>query len=145
MFDIFDIIVPRLIHCSGLSTRHPERTFRHADATGVYIHGVRIGSTVVANVAYSNVTGWTGSADRADWDVVCLSDDANAAADRDDTWATFLTAVRAFLEIHPHWRITCEPLCEEDQLEHFTLNPTELIDLLDTCRTTGLIAFWAEA
>lgn len=52
MFDIFDIIVPRLIHCSGLSTRHPERTFRHADATGVYIHGVRIGSTVVANVAY---------------------------------------------------------------------------------------------
>ena len=147
MFDTFDIIVPRLIHSAGLSTRHPdpEGAFRHTDSAGVYVHGVRIGSTLVANVAYSNVAAWTGSVDRADWDVVCLRDDANAAAAHDDTWTTFLTAVRAFLTMHPHWRITCESDCDQHPLEHFTLKPTELVDLLDTYRRTGLIAFWAEA
>src|SRR4051794_17199879 len=103
MFDIFDITVPRLLHCSGLSTLHPERAFRHTDATGVYIDGVRIGSTMLANVAYSNIASWTGSADRADWDVVILSEDANTAAEHDASWATFLNAVRLFLKMHPHW------------------------------------------
>ncbi len=147
MFDTFDVIVPKLLPLPELSIRHRETAFGLDDTRGVYFREVRLGRVVQAHVAFSNVEASAGSADRADWDVVLLHAEANAAAEHDGAWAGFLDALRALLEQHARWRVTCESDRDQYPVSRLSLDPTTLVELLDSYRTTHHfpIAFFSDS
>ena len=147
MFDTFDIIVPKLTDWPGLTVVPHETVFGRTDVTSVYVKNIRIGRTVPARVAFSAIEAWTGSLDRADWDVILLEAEANAASNYDGAWAEFLTAVREFLVHQPKWRVTCESDCDQYPTPELALTADSLIELLDSYRRTNHfpIAFFSES
>ncbi len=147
MFDTFDVIMPRLLLPPKFSIRQHETAFGLDSTRGVYFGEVRLGRVVPLHVTFGDVEAWTGAFDRAYWDVVLLYAEANAASENDQTWAEFLGGLRALLDAHTRWRITCESDCNQYPVRQLFLTAGTTVELLDSYRETRHypIAFFSES
>src|SRR5688572_23041587 len=113
MFDVFDILLPKLSTTQRLEVRPEETTFGITADQFAYVDGTRFAKVVAASAAYSDVKTWTGSTRRADWTVLLVAETANSAAASDETWARFLDGLALVLSAQAGWRVTCESDCDQ--------------------------------
>ena len=137
MFDIFDILVPELAAGAGIAVRPAMRTaFGPTEETLAYVNGMEFARVLSAADAYTNLTAWTGAADRGHWTVLCAHDHANRYADEDDQWRAFLDGLIVILRAHDWWMVTCESDCEQQPLERVRVSADELSDVIDQRRSS---------
>lgn len=138
MFDVFDILVPKLSAMARLEVRQQQTAFGLSDDRFAYYHNLRFARVLAAADAYSDVEAWAGSVERADWVVLLAGGTASRAAESDDTWARFLEGLVSVLSAHTFWQVICESDCDQYPTEHCQLSPQGLSALLDSYRTDGV-------
>ena len=137
MFDIFDILVPKLGKTAGVEVRQRQTEFGQAEERYLFIDGLEFGRVYQAQDLYDDVVRWTGSQSRAAWTVITVPGAAYAAANNDDTWANFLASLTQLLQAQSQWITICESDCDQTTVEELELSASEVSALLDSYRTTN--------
>jgi hypothetical protein len=137
MFNVFDILVPALALGAGLDVRPRETAFGLTEDRFAYVGGLEFAKVLPASIAYTDVSAWTGAADRGAWTVLQAQAHANQLVDDDDGWKAFLDALVLVLRVHDDWRVTCESDCDQAPLENVSLSPEQLSVILDGWRRSA--------
>ncbi|MFO0550920.1 MAG: hypothetical protein U0271_21195 [Polyangiaceae bacterium] len=136
MFEVFEVVVPKLLQNAEVTVRAIETAFGRDETLTVHVGSLRLGPARPAHIAFSDVEHWAGSRERAHWTVVSVHTLANAAAGQDSSWAEFLSALRVLLELHPKWRISCESDCDQYPRTSLSLTVGAVLELLDAYRAS---------
>ena len=148
MFDTFDVLVPKLDLPHGFELIQQKTALGPDESVYLCADSLQFARVLRAREAFdhSALESWTGAAEREHWTVLLFNDCGNSCARSSILWPRFLAGLRAILENHPVWRVTCESDCDQHPLERMHLSSAELVALLDRYRDTHFtpIAFYAE-
>jgi hypothetical protein len=137
MFDVFDILVPALALGAGLDVRPRATASGLTEDKFAYVGALEFAKVLPANIAYADVSAWTGAPDRGAWTVLLAHAHANQLVDDDDGWKAFLDALVLVLRAHDVWHVTCESDCDQTPLENVSLSPEQLAEILDGRRSSA--------
>ena len=136
MFDVFDLLIPRLAVGAGIEVRQHQTAFGPDEREIVFVHECPVGQRGVAAQFYTHLEGWAGSETRRDWTVIAAAQCANAAAPSDADWDRFLSSVRHILDGQDAWRVTCESDCDQHTIAELPASITDLVSVLNRARST---------